>query len=410
VAPGIGTGHLIGMTVLAAESTYLEEYLSAYEEEHGDREGAGKVEYQPPMILNVTPPNAPTRSSQFKLQIDGSSFGFYDSSPEASVVGTFCATTGWTSDSSLSCVISHGLASPSCGEFETERACYDARCNSESAFRDPSCRVIALTVGKQRGSLVGLFTFDGPEVSRLVPSNIPSTGAINVTIQGTNFGIYADYQHKARVGNRECTQTAWVSDSSISCEVGPYTGSGYRMLIEALYDPIMDEYKLRAISDKSPALTYDRPDIIGYDPPSSPTTAGIPVTVIGSNFGTKRCGGNCKDFSDPELRIGDTMCLRTQWIADTSLFCDLGTGVGKDLIPQIEIGGQQNAAVDNAAFCFEPPKVVGFTTGAPGSQFGLKPFAINGPAAGGQDLTIFGSNFGLMDFSPYVSIGDSACR
>ena len=402
--------NLIGMTVLAAESTYLEEYMSTYEKEHGNREGAGKVEYQPPMILNVTPPNAPTRNSHFKIQIDGTSFGVFDSSPAASVVGTLCATTSWTSDSSISCVISHGLASPSCEGYETPRACYDAKCKTESAFTDLSCRAIALTVGKRRGSMVGLFSFNEPVVTLLVPSNVPASGAMNVTIQGVNFGTYAAYKHKARVGNRACTQTVWLSDSSINCEISPYTGKDHNLLIEALYDPQRDEYKLRAFDFKSPKLTYDLPVILNYYPPTSPTKAGISVTVVGSNFGTQRCGGNCKEFSELELKIGDTLCLKTSWIADSSLFCYLGVGVGKDLTPEVRVGGQQNIAVDSAAFCFEPPYVKGFTTGANGEEFGLKPFAINGPALGGQQLTVFGNNFGTADFSPVVSIGETSCR
>ena len=40
----------------------------------------------------------------------------------------------------------------------------------------------------------------------------------------------------------------------------------------------------------------------------------------------------------------------------------------------------------------------------------LKPYAVNGPAEGGHELTIFGSIFGVLDYSPRVFIGDSACR
>ena len=180
---------------------------------------AGKVEYQPPMVLNVTPGNAPTVSQNFKVQIDGRSFGFYDSTPKATLVGTACAGIRWTSDSTISCYVSHGRSSPSCGEYETERACYDARCNTEASFTDPSCRIIQVQVGGQRGSLVGLFSYDQLEVLRLEPTNAPATGAINVTLHGSNFGIYSEYGHKARVGNRPCASSLWTSDSSISCEV-----------------------------------------------------------------------------------------------------------------------------------------------------------------------------------------------
>ena len=73
-----------------------------------------------------------------------------------------------------------------------------------------------------------------------------------------------------------------------------------------------------------------------------------------------------------------------------------------------QVGKQPNDE-DTIYFSFSAPVVKGFTTGYIG-KVALKPYAVNGPAEGGHELTIFGSNFGVLDYSPRVFIGDSACR
>ena len=283
------------------------------------------VEYQPPMVTNVTPTNAPTASVGKEIHVQGASFGFYDSTPKAKVVSTDCRSISWTSDSSLTCTVSHGLGSPSCGRYESEKACYDARCNTEASFEDTSCRVIAVTVGAQRGSLVGLFSFDAPEVLQLRPTNAPATGGLNVTLMGSNFGIHADYKHKGVAGVRDCRSSAWQSDSSVVCEVAPFTGTGYRLGVNLL--PDKDDpslYHLKSVTFRSPMLSYDRPTITAFVPPRAPTKADVMVTAIGQNFGTAPCGGDCKEFSELAIRLGDTMCTNTQWMADSSVVCAIG--------------------------------------------------------------------------------------
>jgi len=414
VAPGVGTDNLVVMTVLSSTSSFLEEYLQKYAEENKETDGAGKVEYQPPMVLNVTPANAPTVKRDFKIQIDGQSFGVYDSTPGAALVGSACSSITWTSDSALTCAVSHGLGSPACSDFETEEACYAAECGREDAFTNPMCRVVSVEVGGQRGSLVGQFSFDGPEVDLLVPANAPATGAINVTLFGANFGMHAAYGHKAVAGVRPCTSSLWYSDSSISCEVAPFTGKGYRMGLYALFDDAAKDYKLKSVQIRSPMLSYDKPHIIAFEPATSPAVADVVITAIGANFGAAECGGDCKEFAELELKLGDTICHNTAWTSDSSIACGLapypqrGTGVGRDLPPSVVVGKQLNDA-DNIRFSYRLPEIKGFTTGYIDKQ-NMKPYSLNGPAEGGHELTVFGSNFGALDYSAAVTIGDSACR
>jgi hypothetical protein len=389
------------------------------------------LEYQIPKVLTLSPENGPGVRSGHNITINGQFFGYHDSTPGAAVVGTACETVSWTSDTTISCIISHGLASPPCAisGYEQESLCYALSCNSEAAFTAPACRTVKVEIGQQRGSIVGSFSFDRPQLDFLYPSNSPARG-------GTNFGSHSVYHHKVVMGNRKCANTFWTSDSAIMCETAPFVGKDYAASVEVFEECsakggcMFKVQSCKLSSDNSgtcrpwpPMLSYDVPSMYSLTPAHAPTTLPetllFPVTFSGTNFGTQLCGGDCKAYGEIKVVLGDTMCYNTNWIADSSIVCTLGqqrtkiqmygVGVGKNLKPKFRVGGQPNDQ-DTLLFSFDKPNVIGFTTGQKNNEGAMKMYATNGISEGGHALTVFGNNFGVFDYTPLVTIGESSCR
>ena len=134
-------------------------------------------------------------------------------------------------------------------------------------------------------------------------------------------------------------------------------------------------------------LSYDVPSMYSLTPAHSPTTLPetflFPVTFSGTNFGTQLCGGDCKTYGEIKVVLGDTMCYNTNWIADSTIVCTLG---------------QQRT------------KILGFTTGQKNNEGAMKMYATNGISEGRHALAVFGNNFGVFDYTPFVTIGESSCR
>jgi hypothetical protein len=209
--------------------------------------------------------------------------------------------------------ISHGLASPPCAisGYEQESLCYSLSCNSEAALTDPACRTVKVEIGQQRGSIVGQFSFDRPQLDFLYPSNCPARGGTNVTVIGQNFGSHSVYKHKVVMGNRKCANTFWTSDSAIMCETAPFVGKDYAAQVEVFEECSakggcmfkVQSCKLRSDNSRTcrpwpPMLSYDVPSMYSLTPAHAPTTLPetllFPVTFSGTNYGMHLCGGDCK--------------------------------------------------------------------------------------------------------------------
>ena len=186
IAPGIGTEALVSLTVLNLPSGFLLSYLLEFQGRELQSSLPGKLDYQIPKVLTLSPENCPGVRSGHNITINWQFFGYRDSTPRAAVVGTACETVSWTSDTTISCIISHRLVSPPCAisGYEQESLCYALRCNSEAAFTDPACRAVKVEIGQQRGSTAGFFSFDRPQLDFLYPSNSLASGGTNVTVIG----------------------------------------------------------------------------------------------------------------------------------------------------------------------------------------------------------------------------------
>ncbi|EKX37521.1 hypothetical protein GUITHDRAFT_144947 [Guillardia theta CCMP2712] len=410
LSAGVGADKEVQVTVMSSANT-----LSSVLLEAAARSGKlpGRIQYQPPELNVVLPGNGPTKGSSF-VQLTGKSFGYFDSSVAARMVGSACSATRWMADTAVLCSLPGGISSAECSVFAQVPAaeCYSTVCGGPQSITNAICRTVALTVQQQLGSEVGAFSFDQPAMQFVKPINSPTTGSVNMTLVGSNFGTQPSYGHQVWAASKKCKSTTFVSDSSLICETPQSVGTGHKVYATLLAKGGEDFYLRTADSSRS-LFSYDRPVIAAYQPPHVPTTGGSTITALGSGFGAERCGGDCTKYEIPQLTVGDTACYTTTWVSDSSLLCsfgvypDPGPGVGQNLPAGIVVGSQ--ASDLKSFFSYNAPAVMGFTTGNPPWSKAV-PYASNGPAEGDRPLTIFGSNFGVLDYSPTATIGETSCK
>lgn len=85
-------------------------------------------------------------------------------------------------------------------------------------LHDVDFRMISLTFGH----LAEPFAYTRPQITGLSSQNSPASGAKKILIGGTNFGVY-DFTPVAKIGQSDCKQTEWQSDTSLRCTTAEAT-------------------------------------------------------------------------------------------------------------------------------------------------------------------------------------------
>ena len=68
------------------------------------------------------------------------------------------------------------------------------------------------------------FSYDGPAVTALAPSNGPTIGGTQVTVFGSNFGDAAASNSAVKLGHVPCSSATWQSQSTMLCVTPPGVG------------------------------------------------------------------------------------------------------------------------------------------------------------------------------------------
>ena len=168
---------------------------------------------------------------------------------------------------------------------------------------------------------------------------------------------------------------------------------------------------------------------------------GKSYEILGQDFGTFACNsdGRCS-FDDDLLRCNKTRCsqpgepdsstieshkvslqgvysdhiaynkdVRTDcaavhWTSDTALSCTVAPGTGDLREVELKVGESENVfsqalnsrGLEDRSFKYAQPTMTGIVPN-------------NNRAAGGNNVTIIGGNFGLWDSSPKARIGGTSC-
>ena len=377
-----------------------------------------------PEVAGVTPWHASTTGGA-TIAVDGAHFG--STIGTISIGGNACTPTHWT-DTRIECVLPEG----------------------EGAAQD--VHVVAANGGTSLEAK--LFSYDAPEVLAVAPGTGPLTGRITLTVAGRNFGKIPTVT--VTVGGADCP-VASKTHTAITCTLPAGTGrhknvkvtaTGQSSVANGLFDyspPIITsfspasgpaigeeltlegEYFAGGDGTEAPTvkigtascavLTYSPtritcaasgvgagfpvsvtlagqttvapngtyafipPSVVGIDPTHGPTSGGSAIQISATNYG-----------DDPIVFIGSIACSVISWLGGT-INAIVPVGEGKDLSVTV-VTANGSASVANTLFSYDPPTVAT-----------VKPSS--GPALGGTELLIHGSNFGP---NPAVLIGDNECE
>jgi len=286
------------------------------------------------------------------VQIYGKNFGGTDFNPQVWLGGTICESVLWLSDSQVECRAPIGI-----GENHS----------------------VILQVGGQTSLSKNLFEYDRPLPEEIYPATGVAIGKFNITIGGVNFG-FIDHGVEARIGDKPCIQTWWLSDSAIVCTVPPGSGQDLPIRIR-----VADRWSVY----NGTTFAYDGPTVMRVEPNSCATVGGCRVKITGENYGLMPIP-SLKVFVGEEDRFGASECTSVHWTSPQQLECTVGPGIGIDA--NVEIRRLDRTSPINQAFAYFPPIVLSISPS-------------HGPPAGGTELTIIGSEFGASQNGQTIQFG-----
>ncbi|KAJ1478100.1 hypothetical protein T484DRAFT_1818743, partial [Baffinella frigidus] len=232
---------------------------------------------------------------------------------------------------------------------------------------------MALTVGERAASATEAFSFDALS-ARAPPSvvNVPTRGQGGDPVTTSVFGsglVSAGFSGAARAGGTACEESAWLSDSSVSCRIALGSQSTRRIALTA-------GERSASVSE---AWSYDALEISSVQVNNGAPAGGETLTLTGA--------GGARLQPSAQARLGGTASEATEWVSETSVLARNTRGV-------------------------RGTRAVGVTAGAFSYDFlGL---ASIGPVilatTGSQRVTFIGASFGLFDVSVGSRMGGSACE
>jgi len=245
------------------------------------------------------------------LTIIGLNLNFADRTPTLLVASTGCATTSWTTPSSVQCLYGNSATLQPVGYGTSSLVLLD----------------------NLVGTALQIFSFNPPVVTQIALYNFPTTGRFAVTVLGLDFGA-SDLTATASLSRSPCTTASWTSTSSVVC--APY--------VAAALDSVINVGVFGLLGTLANAFTFDAPVVFGADPNNyrrtdaivpyilnAPSTGGTVITVAGQNYGgvditpTIRLGGP----------LGSSLCATTSWSSATGVSCAFGPGAGKELVATV---------------------------------------------------------------------------
>ena len=234
---------------------------------------------------------------------------------------------------------------------------------------------IVTSIDYQMATQLSAFSYAQPQPALTFPSYSATTGSGVVTIFGANFGD-KDYTPAASIGNTACQEVIWTSDSLISCQLAPGVGKSLGLEVESNSQT----------GSRGNSFSYRAPRVTSIFPFGGITAGGYPATIYGNNFGTA-------DYT-PLASLGDFACPSTVYTSDTSVKCDIPPGAGVQYV-LVTVAGQQPGPDSDITleFSYDPPKLSSVSR-------------VNDATLGGLPVTLYGMNFGVVDTTPLVAIGN----
>ncbi len=224
-------------------------------------------------------------------------------------------------------------------------------------------RAVQANVASQLSNTL-TFSYDGPVITSVTPTEASTLGGTPVTIVGSSLGTNG----VVTVGNALCAILTY-SHSLITCTLPPGEGASVPVKVSN-----------GVLISNTLFLTYPPPAITSVNPTTGSTAGGITVTVTGTNFGLT-------GFA----QLNGVTCVSQGGVLNhATIQCTLPAGTGTNRAFVVTVAGQ----VSNPfPFSYAPPTITNVDPS-------------NGPTVGGTTITITGVS---MSPSATVKIGDNVC-
>ena len=220
---------------------------------------------------------------------------------------------------------------------------------------------IVVVVDGQTASGSFLFTYSAPTIT-LISGRTSTTNASPVqvmTIIGTSFGASAG---TVLIGASSyvCTVVTWTH-TQITCNIGAGVGTGLAVKVTMGYNASV------SITDSVNTVSYNAPTLSSVTPNSISSAGGVPVTIVGSNFGASGATVTIDGYNCPVTAQNHT-----------NVVCTAPSGWGSGLNLILTIAGQTSNSV---TFSYKAPTlstvtVQGLTT------VGAVPITLTGDSFG----------------------------
>jgi len=207
--------------------------------------------------------------------------------------------------------------------------------------------------------------FMPPSVTSVLPATGSTAGGYVMQIAGANFGTAGA---QVTVGGATCAVLA-QTHTLIQCTAPPGTGVG---------QPVVTTTRGETMTNP---FSYLAPTVTSLSPPALPTAGGTLLTIAGSNLGTTGASVTVGGYSCP---------ISSQ--THTQIVCTAPAGQGNAVPVHVYVAGQ------SAALRFTAYQAATITSVFPSS----------GPAAGGNTLTLNGTNFGQSGIATIAGLPCSA--
>lgn len=200
--------------------------------EHLHNTSAAMVQLQAMVVHSVRPNSGPTTGGTI-VRVKGAGFGSKDSDMTVRIGGRRCLLTTWLSESVLHCV-----APPGSGTQLD----------------------VVVTAGNMTSALAradnALFTYERPQLTRVLPEHGPTRGNYSVLVRGRNFG-----PREARVvvtlDGVPCAATRRLNHSAALCWPPPGVGRNHAVAIAVQHVlPQVQHAVASSYSEVSPAVAF----------------------------------------------------------------------------------------------------------------------------------------------------------
>ena len=255
-----------------------------------------------------------------------------------------------------------------------------------------------LTVGVQHSSVSTPFSYDIASAARSRRSNLPATGSISITLQGSALGIAA-MSALVRMSASSCTASSWISDTSILA----FSASGLSS---------SKQWHLTvgvSVGSSSSVVTYDVITEALHNSTSRNLvgTQRSLLSVVGVGFGDNDFTSAVRFGGSSKTGTAGTASGASAWHATTSIVALSATGRGQSQSIVVTAGSMGVVSSQSKGLSYDSLAINHFGTH---NVTNASVLGQNSPSTGSISVTLLGVSFAVNNPTMRARIGVSGCQ